>query len=304
MNVPPAADDASRARVMLVVLSVLWGINWPVLKIGLADMTPWTFRTIGFVISAATLFTLVRIQGRPIEVPRPRDWPALIGSSLLNVVAFGLFSTFAQLTAATSRVAVVTYSFPVWASFLAWLVLGERLGAAATAALALCIGGLAVLVYPVLHTDALFGLGLSVACAITWAIATVYLKLVRIPGDLLSMTAWQVAFAALVLAAATLAFQGPPVLEMAATPSVAAVIFNGIVGTGIAYFIWFRIVERLPAATASLGMLAVPPIGVLGSAIILGERPSGTDLIGFAMIFAAAACVILQPRAQAAAPRR
>jgi drug/metabolite transporter (DMT)-like permease len=54
-------------------------------------------------------------------------------------------------------------------------------------------------------------------------------------------------------------------------------------------------VNRLPAVTASLGSLLVPVIGVSSSAIVLRERLTVPDIVGFAMIFAAAACVLLQP---------
>ena len=64
----------------------------------------------------------------------------------------------------------MTYSFPVWASLLGWLVLGERLDRNAIIGLVLCIAGLGVLVYPVLGSDALIGLSLSLACAMTWAV--------------------------------------------------------------------------------------------------------------------------------------
>ena len=73
-------------------------------------------------------------------------------------------------------------------------------------------------------------------------------------------------------------------------------IFSGIVGTGLAYVWWFRIAGTLSAATASIGTLAVPVIGVASSALLLGERPTTADWIGFALIFAAAACVIFAPR--------
>jgi drug/metabolite transporter (DMT)-like permease len=71
--------------------------------------------------------------------------------------------------------------------------------------------------------------------------------------------------------------------------------YNGFIGMGLAYFLWFVVVERLPTATASLGSLLVPVVGVIGSAWLVGERPSLYDAIGFACIFAAAASVLLQP---------
>src|SRR5205085_393700 len=78
-------------------------------------------------------------------------------------------------------------------------------------------------------------------------------------------------------------------------------MFTGIVGSGFAYFLWFKIIGRIPAMTASLGILSVPVIGVVSTAVLLGERPTVPDMIGFTLIFAASACVLL-PSRDAAAP--
>jgi drug/metabolite transporter (DMT)-like permease len=79
-------------------------------------------------------------------------------------------------------------------------------------------------------------------------------------------------------------------------------LFNGILGTGIAYFIWFNIIGRLSTATASLGSLINPVVGVIGAVIILGDRPTLSDIIGFALIFSAAAVVLMPQREKPAAP--
>ena len=72
-------------------------------------------------------------------------------------------------------------------------------------------------------------------------------------------------------------------------------LYNGLLGTGFAYILWFAIIERLPTATASLGSLSTPVVGITSSMLMLGERPTTEDVIGFALIFAAAACVLTQP---------
>ena len=77
--------------------------------------------------------------------------------------------------------------------------------------------------------------------------------------------------------------------------AVLAVLYNGLLGTGFAYILWFAIIERLSTATASLGSLSTPVVGITSSMLMLGERPTTEDVIGFALIFAAAACVLTQP---------
>ena len=88
-------------------------------------------------------------------------------------------------------------------------------------------------------------------------------------------------------------FDGGPALGAAHAKASFATIFSGVVGNGVAYGLWFAIVRRLPAATASLGVLGSPVIGVAASMLILGERPTTADFVGFALIFAASACVVL-----------
>ncbi len=290
-------DNVTTARLLLVLLSFCWGLSWPAMRIALDEVQPWTMRFFGYSIGALALFVLLRWQGRTVAIPRGRAWLHVAIAGFLNVVAFGACATFAQLMASTSRVIIINYSMPVWTSLMAWLLFGERLNTRAGIGLALCVGGLSVLVYPVLATTMQepIGLLLALGCALSWGGGTIYMKWARIPGDLLAITFWQVVLGALVFAAAALIFQGPPTLEPLQLKTWAAIVFNGVLGTGVAYFIWFNIIGRLPMATASLGSLANPVVGVIGSVLILGERPTTPDIVGFALIFAASASVLLAP---------
>ena len=103
----------------------------------------------------------------------------------------------------------------------------------------------------------------------------------------------------LLIAACLLIFDGRLDLDRAHAPALLATAFAGIIGRGIAYAMWFAIVRRLSAATASLGALGIPVVGVLSTVLIVGERPTTTDLVGFALIFAASACVLWAPPAAA-----
>ena len=288
-------DEVTKAKALLVLLALVWGLSWPIMTIALAEISVWTLRVLGFSLSALSLFALIRLQGRSAAIPRGVTWLHIVAASMFNVVGFGLFSSFALLASSTSRVVIVNYSMPIWASLMAWLILGERLSIRAGLGLVLCIGGLTVLIYPVATAPSAVGLLLALCCALSWAAGTVYMKWARIPGDLLAITAWQIALGALVFGAGLLVFQGLPMPAAVSLKAVLAVVYNGLIGTGFAYILWFAIIERLPTATASLGSLATPVVGVSSSMLMLGERPTTEDLIGFALIFAAAVCVLTQP---------
>jgi drug/metabolite transporter (DMT)-like permease len=216
-------------------------------------------------------------------------------AGFFNVAVFGAGSAYAQVYGTTSRAIVIAYSMPIWAALLARLVLKERLNAIKLAALGLCATGLTILIWPLARTGFPFGALFALGCAWSWACGTIFLKWVRIAAPTLAAAAWQLLFGWLMLAAGMLAFDGLPQLWPLPGHIVAWLGYNGFVGMGLTYFLWFVVVERLPTTTASLGSLLVPVVGVIGSAWLVGERPSLSDAIGFACIFAAAASVLLQP---------
>jgi len=298
----PGSDETTKAKLMLVLLAFAWGLSWPIMKIALDEVGVWVMRFLGLSVGTAFLFALIKLQRRDPSIARGRPRLHVVTASVINVVAFGMFVSFAQLAAATSRVVIVNYSMPVWSSLMAWLVLGERLDLRAGIGLVLCAGGLTALVLPAMEAHGATGLLLALGCALSWAAGTVYMKWAKIPGDIITVTAWQLAIAAVVFAACLLLFQDMTLPTSVTWQGVLAVLYTGLIAVGLAYLLWFAIIERLPTATASLGSLATPVIGVGSSMLMLGERPTAADLVGFALILAAAACVLVPGRSRPPTP--
>jgi drug/metabolite transporter (DMT)-like permease len=281
------------ARLMLVVLGLIWGITWPVMKIALNEIPPLTMRGTAAVLGAVTYYALCVAMRRSLRIPSLRVWAHVLVGALLNIVAFSLFSAFAQLAATTSRVAILAYTMPIWAVLLAWAFLGERPNRVQAIALLLCAIGLAILIYPLAANGIPRGIVFALAVGVCWAGGTVYLKWAQIEADQMGVGSWQMTIAAVILVAAMLAFDGRPHFASAHADGVLATAWTGIASNGIAYALWFTIIRRLPAVTASLGVLTSPVIGVVGSFLFLGEVPTLADMIGFALIFVASACVLL-----------
>jgi drug/metabolite transporter (DMT)-like permease len=279
---------------MVLVMGLAWGFNWVAARIILTAVQPWAMRTIGIGLGTLTLFAAARIARVPLRVARG-DRRKIVIAGFFNVAVFGVCSAYAQVYGTTSRAIVIAYSMPIWAALLARIVLKEQLNAVKLAALGLCAAGLAILIGPLARTGFPLGALLALICAWTWAAGTIYLKTAKIAAPTLAVAAWQLLFGWLMLAAGMLAFEGLPRLWPLPAPVMAWLAYNGFIGMGLAYFLWFVIVDRLPATTASLGSLLVPVVGVVGSALILGEWPNLSDAVGFALIFSAAACVLLQP---------
>jgi len=287
-------DAAASAKLLVAVMGLAWGINWVAARIILEALPPWTMRAVGIGLGDLTLFVAAAVSGVSLAVPRSERRKILI-AGFFNVAVFNVCSAYAQVYGTTSRAIVIAYSMPIWSALLAHLVLKEKLNAVKLAALALCAIGLVILISPLARTGIPFGALLALGCAWTWAAGTIYLKWAQIRAATLAVAAWQLLFGWMMLAAGTLIFEGLPHLAALPPHIVAWIGYNGLIGMGMAYFLWFVVVDRLPATTASLGSLLVPVVGVVGSAWLIGERPSLTDAIGFACIFAAAAGVLLQP---------
>jgi drug/metabolite transporter (DMT)-like permease len=286
------------AKLMLVLLSLAWGATWPAMKLALTEIPPFSMRLSTTGLGALTLLALTKLRRRDLRIPNARAWTHIVIASSFNIVAFSLLTAFAQLSATTSRVAILTYTMPIWTVLLARPILGERLTPRRSVALALCAAGLTVLISAQAAAGFLGGVLLAIGSGFIWAAGTVYLKWARIEGDPLAVTTWQMIIAFVVIGSCIPIFEGSLHLWPVHRDALLGLMFAGVVGNGFGYFLWFDIVRRLPASIAALGVLSVPAFGVVTSMVLLGERLTMADIIGFALIFAAAACVLLP------APRR
>jgi len=290
----PKSDAATTAKLLVVLLAFAWGFNWIAAAVALREVSPWSLRFDGAGIGAATLFAAALFTGHDLRVPRGELRHVMV-AGFFNVAAFQILSGFAQLSGATSRAIIITYSMPIWTTLLSALLLGEQLTRIRIIAFALCVAGLAVLLWPLFTNGFPPFVFYSLGCALSWCIATVYIKWAKVKIEPLANAAWQLLVGFFFIAVGTIVFESWPRLWPLSGQTMLAILYVGLFGVGLAHFLWWSIIGRLPTITASLGSLLVPVIGVTASAVLLGERPTVPDIVGFVLIFAAAACVLLQP---------
>ncbi len=283
------------ARIMLIVLSFAWGVTWPFNRIALDEVPPFSLRVTTCFLGALIVFFMAGLQRRSLRIPTGVAWVHVVIAGILNIAGFTLLTAIGQLGTTTSRVVILAYSMPIWACLLARPILGERINRTRMIALALCAIGIAVLVSPLAGSGIVGSLMFAVAAGMSWAAGTVYLKWARIAADPVAIAAWQLVAGFVVVGAALPLFEGHLHIWPLQWRTIVAVGFSGFIGSGLCYFLWFIIVRRLPATTASLGVLSAPVIGIAASAFALGERPTISDYIGCALILSAAACVLIAP---------
>ena len=288
-----------RPALIPPLLAIAWGLNWPAVKIMLSVLPPFAARGLGLGLGVVLLVGLALLRRTPLW-PAREAWPAVAIGGVLTVAAFNICTAFAQLTTSTSRAAVLTFTMPMMSAALAWLLLGERPDRRGALALALGGAGVAVLALPVLQGLAdprpglsAWGLLLPLGAARAWALGTVATKRWPPPGDRIVLTAWQLGIGAALASLASLALGER--LPVVWPPRVlAALAWHVVIATAVAYVLWYRLLASATATVSSLTTLAVPVVGVIGAMALVGDRPSGADWLGFALVLGGAALAVLR----------
>ena len=288
------ASGRGATAALVPVLGLLWGLNWVAVRMCLAEIPPWTLRVSGFLIGALALLGFLLVRGESLVVPR-RHWGRLVIVGLLSITVYNLFSAFAQLSATTTRSAVLSYTMPIWAVILARIVLGERLDKRRSIGLALGIAGLVSLGWPIIAAGQFSrGLLFALMSGVSWAAGSVVLKRYPIEASAMTIAWWQLVLALPVTIAGMLIFEGVPEIRPLRTETIWAFLYHAILAQAVATAIWFTILRGLPTGVASIGSLLVPAVGVLGATALLGEHPTTGDLLGLAFIVAASATVLVR----------
>jgi drug/metabolite transporter (DMT)-like permease len=270
---PDQAANHRRGLLWLLVTAVGWGFNWPMMRMVLNELPPFTVRALTCTAGAAVAFATAALLGERLRPP-PSQWQPLLISTALNVSGFMALAILAVELLNASEAVIVVYTLPLWSALLAWPVLGERLTRLRSVALVLGLTGVAVLVGPdalggFARRDRLAGLAVGIACSLVFALGTVLSKRRPLAMPPVASVAWQVGIGAVPLIA--LAFLEHPDWSRLTHRGVIGCFYLATIPLTVAYTAWFRALRLLPASTASIGSLLVPIIGVFASAAILGE---------------------------------
>jgi drug/metabolite transporter (DMT)-like permease len=271
----------------IVLLWIIWGYSWVVMKRALQFAGPADFAMLRTLIGTITLFGLLIALRRSL---RPQ---ALWGTILL-----GFLQTSCNLTMTTAalvigdagKVSVLNYTMPFWTILLAWIFLGEKIRGLQWLVVTLAFTGLSLILEPWRSHGVAIGEIMAVCGGLSWAAGAIVAKRMRATYDLdlLSLTAWQMLFGLIPLIINSWLMPARPI-EWSGY-FIFALAYAGIVATGFGWFIWLYLLNHLPAGVASLNALAIPAIAVMLAWLELSEKPALFELLG--MITIAAAIVI------------
>ncbi len=279
------------ALLALVALTIIWGYNWVVMKVGLRYSPPFDFAAMRAFFGALSLFLVMIVLHKPLK---PK---AILGTFLLGILQTGGvlgFSMWALVSGGAGKTAVLNYTMPFWVLLFAWIVLGERLRGLQWLGVGLALAGLLFMLMPFSLTSDLMSKGLALLSGITWALSVIVAKKLHQKAslDLLSLTAWQMLCGSIPLILVALVVPTPPIEW--SIPFIAALVYNIIPGNAIAWLLWLYALSRLSAGAAGLGTLMTPAIGVLAAWAQLGEKPGLNESVAIVLIVVALACNSIQ----------
>jgi len=278
---------------VLVALTLMWGVNWPMMKLSLRELSPLYFRALTMTGGALWLFFFFRARGVRMW-PQAAEWRSVLWLGLPNILGWHTLSILGVSELASGRAAVLGFTMPIWTVLLGAAFFGQaltrRVSVAALAA------GAAVALLLADELTSLSGRPLGIAwmlvAAMCWALGTLMMRRAHLTLPVEALTVWMMgtSAAALWVLAALLepwpTWQFSPVMW-------GALAFGVFINYGVAQIIWFGLARHLPASTSAMSIMAIPVIGTLSATFITGEMPGWQDVLAVVFVMAAIAAVLL-----------
>jgi drug/metabolite transporter (DMT)-like permease len=282
--------------LLLIAITFFWGVNWPAMKLAVAALPVWTFRSICLLVGGFGLLAIARLARLPLRIPRGELRPLLI-TAFFNITVWHVTSAAGLTQLAAGRAAILAFTMPLWATLIAMPLLGERLTLFRTLGLLVGLAGLVVLLLPDWANVVAQPLGVVylLVAAFAWAVGTVCIKYFRWTMPATVLAGWQILLGGIPVMLGMLIFDRG--FDPWAVPAAAwiPVLYAAIIPMLFCQWAWFKIVATFPAQVATIGTLAIPVIGVASSSLALGE-PIGFDVVGALLLeVAALALVLLRP---------
>lgn len=277
--------SGATAIALLAYVTVAWGFAWPVTKVAVEQVPVWHLRAVTTLIGGISMLALARALGHAVAAPRRElVWLAVLAQ--FNVTLWCLFSAYGVSLMDAGRAGIIAFTMPIWAAMLGAATGRERMTGAKLLALALGTLGLAALLLP--QWDAMlaapFGVLAMLGAAVAWAIGTLGVKHRRWSTTAAVQSGWQLLFGGLPIALG-LPFVGER-FEIAAVDGAgwAAMGYLVVISMLLAQWAWFAAVHALSVTRAGIGTLMVPVVGVIGSALWLGERVGLPEITALVLI--------------------
>jgi drug/metabolite transporter (DMT)-like permease len=282
--------------MLLVVLTLCWGINWPIMKMAVHDFPPVMFRTLCMLGGLPALWLAARMQGASLAIPR-RQIGTVVRLTIPNMLIWHLFIILGVKMLSSGRAAILGYTMPIWAVLCGLVFFREKVTRLAGLGIGFALAGALLLLSSEFANLAGQPLGsiLALIAAAGWGYGTVLMKRTQIDMPTISLTFWMVAISTMMMGLTSILLESA-VWRVPTLGESAAIAYNALVIFGFAHVAWFSLARTLPPVASSLSVMMIPVLGVFSGAWLLSETPHWQDYAAMLLILAAMSTVLLKPR--------
>lgn len=284
-----------RQLLTLFILTLMWGVNWPMMKLSLREISPLYFRALTMSAGSAILFVWFRAQGLRMW-PQGTEWRSVIVLGLPNMLGWHTISILGVKELASGRAATLGFTMPIWTVVLGVLFLGEKLThrvALATVCVAVAIGLLISHEFTSMAGRPMGIVWMEIA-ALLWAVGTLMMRRATLTLPAATLTVWMMILSSACLWVIAALSEPWPVWQFSGLIWV-SLAYGAFINYGLAQTLWVDLTRKLPAVTSAMGITAVPLIGTMTATFIVGEWPHWQDFVAIIFVMIAMASVLLPP---------
>ena len=292
----PMTQLSRKDLILLALLTLFWGLNWPIMKMGVREFPPLTFRTLSMVGGLAVIWLAAWVQGASLAIPAGRRM-SVINLAIPNMLIWHSMIIIGVKLLSSGRAAILGYTMPAWAVLSGLIFFGDRISRSALLGIALAMSGALILLsseFSRLSGQPL-GTVLALIAAAGWGFGTVLMKRTQLDMPTISLTFWMLLLTTVVMAMLALIFEYPEI-RMPNLIEWGAIIYNAAIIFGFAHVVWFRLARILPPVASSLSVMFIPVLGTFSGAWIHGEVPHWQDYVAMLLILSAMSTVLFKPR--------
>jgi len=287
---------SSRQWTVLILLTLVWGINWPIMKIGVTEFPPLSFRALCMWLGTPVLALVLVVQRVPFRIGR-EHWRELLLLATFNMFFWHGLIIVAVQSLSSGRAAILGYTMPMFSAVLGAWVFGDRLGKRAWGGVAAASLGVVLLLWHELSnlSGKPVGVLLALGAASTWALGTQMLRRTTMPIPTLAISFWMTVLTTGVMTVLATVLER----EQWQTPAAStwgAIAFNAVLVFGFAQVAWFYLARSLPPVASTLSVMMIPVLGVFSGAVGLGEVLHWQDWMAVALMMVSIAAVLWPKR--------
>lgn len=277
---------------ILVALTIVWGINWPVMKLGVSHYPPLTFRALSMWLGLPVLALGLVLLKVPFRIPRAA-WRELLWLAATNMFVWHVCIILAVRTLSSGRAAILGYTMPIFSAVLGALFFASPLGRRAwTGVGAAALGVLLLLWHELTHMAGRpVGVLLALVAAAFWALGTQELRRTRMEVPALAISFWMTVLTAILMAVLAWVFEAPD-WTLPGAAATGAIVFNAVLIFGFAHAAWTTLARGLPPVASTLSVMLIPVLGVFSGALWLGETVHWQDGVAVLLMMVAIASVL------------